>query len=118
MSDLHPQGWTGIMKRNHRLALDGRKILHDARGIEPSIPDEMIGSLALLPMPDTPGEPYQLPMNESPSQKALWDAHRIEVPIFPWPAHPEQVLRISATVYNDLEDYQILAHALGELHPC
>ena len=41
----------------------------------------------------------------------------IEVPIMPWPHQPKRVLRVSAQLYNSIDDYEKLADALGELLP-
>jgi len=37
------------------------------------------------------------------------------VPIFPWPAAPKRLLRISAQAYNGIEDYEKLGTALREI---
>jgi isopenicillin-N epimerase len=48
-----------------------------------------------------------------PLQARLWDQHRIEVPVMPWPSPPRWNLRISAQAYNREEHYQKLASALA-----
>jgi isopenicillin-N epimerase len=50
-----------------------------------------------------------------PLQEALYSEHRIEVPIIPWPSPPHRLLRISAQLYNTLDDYARLAAALQRL---
>ena len=73
----------------------------------------MIGSMASLWLPDstTPLADSVLPLDAT--QTRLWDAHRIEVPVVPWPAWPRRLIRISAQIYNDLGDYDRLASALA-----
>lgn len=38
----------------------------------------------------------------------------IEVPVVPWPAAPQRLIRLSAQVYNTLDQYTRLADALRE----
>ena len=71
----------------------------------------MIGSLASLPLPDGAPEPPSSPLYTDPLQDRLLFEHRIEVPIVPWPKTPKRLVRISAQLYNDLQDYERLAEA-------
>jgi len=106
MASLVEGGWPEIMRRNRALALRGRDILIDALGIERPAPDNMLGSMAAIPLPDGNGEPLQ---------DALLEQYRIEVPIAPLPYAPKRVLRISAQLYNEVSDYEKLAEALQKL---
>jgi len=45
----------------------------------------------------------------------LLSEHAIEVPIFPWPAPPKRLLRLSAHLYNSLPQYERLAVTLNTL---
>ena len=108
-------GWPAIMGRNRRLAQAGRQLLCRTLNVPAPCPDEMMGSLASLPFPDSPDpEPSKSPLYLDPLQDWLLEKHRIEVPIIPWPAHPQRVLRISAQLYNSLGQYEQLAGALTE----
>ena len=49
-----------------------------------------------------------------PLQGRLFDHWGIEVPIMRWPAAPKRLLRISAQLYNNPEQYARLAQALRE----
>ncbi|MFT4538925.1 MAG: isopenicillin-N epimerase [Planctomycetota bacterium] len=112
MRNLLPGGWPEVMRRNRDQALAAREML--CRQTEQPIPapDEMIGSIATLWLPD--GEPsLSVPLYEDPLQRRLWDNWKIEVPIGCWPAAPKRFLRISAQLYNTAEDYERLGHALG-----
>ena len=40
--------------------------------------------------------------------------HRIQVPVFPWPARPTRMLRISCHAHNERSDYLRLEQALRE----
>jgi len=113
MSSLLPGGWPQIMARNRKLILAGRKALCEALDIAEPCPEEFIGSLASVPLPDAPPEAGpRLPFNEYPLQDALRMKQRIEVPIISWPASPQRMLRISAQLYNALPQYKVLAKAL------
>ena len=110
---LVPGGWPEIQRRNRELVLAGRRVLLKALGLPEPAPEEMIGSLAALPLPDgPPGTPSPLYVDEL--QARLHEEHRIEVPVSPWPAPPKRVLRISAQLYNSLSDYEFLASKLPE----
>ena len=43
---------------------------------------------------------------------ALEQRHRIQAPVFTWPAPPDRLLRISAHLYNDESQYHRLAEAV------
>jgi isopenicillin-N epimerase len=113
MGSLLPGGWPAVMQRNHELALAGRKNLCEALGIAPPCPDEWIGSLASLPLPDsTTDAPSKSPLYLDPLQDWLMENGNIEVPVIPWPAPPKRLIRISAQLYNSLPQYRQLARAL------
>lgn len=115
MGSLLPGGWPELRRRNRQLAVQARDELCRGLGIEPPCPDEMIGSMAALPLP--PGEPEALAsaLYTDELQSALIERWRIEVPIIPWPAPPWRLVRISAQIYNRPEQYRRLADALAEL---
>jgi isopenicillin-N epimerase len=105
-------GWPALMARNRALALEARRRLCAAAGTPPACPDEMIGSLASVILPDgVAGGPAGRGVPE-PLQARLFEAHRIEVPIMRWPAPPRRLLRISAQLYNRPEQFVRLADAL------
>jgi isopenicillin-N epimerase len=109
-----PGGWPEVMQRNRALALAARGVLCDALRIQPPCPDELIGSLASLPMPDAPrAQPSTSPLYLDPLQDRLLERHGIEVPFIPWPAWPQRLLRVSAQLYNSPEQYERLAKALA-----
>jgi isopenicillin-N epimerase len=111
---LVPGGWPEIMRRNHELALRARDILCRALKIDPPAPDHMLASMAAVPVPDgKPGDKSSV--FGDPLQDALFDQFRIEVPVAPWPSPPKRLLRISAQLYNSIDEYSKLADALGRL---
>ncbi len=110
-----PGGWPAVMRHNRLLALAARRVLGRALRVPAPCPDEMIGALAALPLPDsTETTPSKSPLYLDPLQDELLDRHRLEVPIIPWPAAPRRLLRISAQLYNHLPQYERLAGALSD----
>lgn len=101
MASMHPDGWPGVMAANHALALDARNLLCERLGIEPPAPDEMIGSMAALPVGPRPGMAERL------------RRQGIVVPFPPWPSPDTNLVRVSAQLYNTLDEYERLAQALG-----
>jgi isopenicillin-N epimerase len=112
MGSLLPGGWTELRTRNRNLALHARRTLCEALGIALPAPDEMIGSLVAVTLPDGSPEPPLSPLYTDPIQDVLLEEHRIEVPVIPWPAPPRRVLRVSAQLYNEPREYERLATAL------
>jgi isopenicillin-N epimerase len=110
VGSLVPGGWPEVMERNRRLALEARRIL----GAAPC-PDSMIGSMASIPIPDADPGPKTSLHSTDPLQTELLEKHRVEVPVFPWPAPPKRLVRVSAQLYNSPEEYALLARALREL---
>ncbi len=113
MASRLPGGWRAVQRRNRRLALAARALLCASLGIPLPCPDELIGALASVPLPDaSTRETPASPLYADPLQDRLRLRARIEVPIIPWPAPPRRLLRISAQLYNTLEQYEGLAEAL------
>lgn len=108
-------GWPEVMRRNHELALRARDLLCDRLGIAHPAPDAMLGSMAALPLPDGTALDTSALYGGDALQDALLDKYAIEVPLMPWPHPPKRVLRVSAQLYNGIEDYEKLADALGRL---
>ena len=106
MGSLLPGGWPELMHQNHELAIAGRQIMCERLQILPPCPDNLIGAMAVLPLPNTTA--LQL-------QQTLWKQYSIEVPVYDWGEPPQQYLRISAQIYNDLEQYDLLASQLLSL---
>ena len=115
LGTLLPGGWPELMRRNRELALAGRRVLCQALEIEPPCPDELIGALASVPLPDgSSSEPSTSPLYLDPLQDRFLEEYGIEVPVIPWPAPPRRLLRISAQIYNSLSQYRRLARALRQ----
>ena len=114
MEGLLPGGWLEIRRRNHELAVSGRRVICEALGIEAPCPDAMIGSLAAVPiLAAAKGVRLKAPLMLDPLQVELLEKHKIEAPIIPWPVWPERLLRVSAQVYNALDEYERLAEVVS-----
>jgi isopenicillin-N epimerase len=51
-------------------------------------------------------------LDADPLALALFDRHRIEIPVFPWPAAPHRLIRIACQIYVDRADVEQLCEAL------
>ncbi len=115
IGSLRPGGWPEVMAHNRALALAARKLLCARLNLAEPCPEDFIGSLGAVPIPDAAsGALPRLPFNEYPLQDELRTKHRIEVAIISWPAAPRRLLRISAQLYNSLPQYERLAEALAD----
>ena len=116
LAGLVPGGWPALMARNRALALEARRLLCEAAGTAPACPDEMIGSIAsvILPNNRTVEKRWRI---RDPLQGRLFEDWGIEVPIMRWPAPPRRLIRVSAQLYNRLPQYTRLAEALRKELP-
>ncbi len=115
LGTLHPGGWPELMEKNRALALEASGILCAALGQRPPCPDSMIGTLAAVCLPDGDPTVPARSLYGDPLQDVLFEQHRIEVPVVPWPAPPKRVLRVSAQAYNAREEYVHLADTLKRI---
>jgi len=106
-------GWSAIIQRNHDLILEGRRIICEAMGVTPPIPDSMVSAIAAVEMPPD-GEVGPISLEGDPFHNYLLDQYGIQVPVFPWRHHGERYIRISAQLYNHEDEYRHLAKALSE----
>jgi isopenicillin-N epimerase len=114
LGTLLPGGWDELMRRNRELAAEARRILCSALDVPEPCPEDMLGSMAAVPLPDGTGR-LQPPLYLDQLQEDLYRRHQIEVPLIPWPAWPHRLVRVSAQAYNAREQYERLASALCEL---
>ncbi len=114
MGALLPGGWPELMARNRALAIEARDLVCEAAGTPPPCPDQMLGSLASVVLPD--GPPGEIAWRRpDPLQARLFDEWGIEVPVMSWPRAPRRLVRISAQLYNSREQFARLAAALDKL---
>ena len=114
LESLAPGGLVAMRAHNRGLALAARELLCARWGLEPPCPPEMVGFMAAIPLgPDAPLRLDRV-LTSEPLQDALYDAG-IEVPIVRFPTPADRVLRISAHVYNCLDDYRRLGEVLYKM---
>jgi isopenicillin-N epimerase len=113
LGSLVPGGWPALMARNHALALEARRLVCAAAGTPPPCPDDMVGSLASIVLPDGPTRDIGW-RRPDPIQRRLFNGWGIEVPVMSWPAAPRRLVRISAQLYNRLDHYATLADAVSK----
>ena len=81
LGSLLPGGWSELMSCNRAMALEARQLLCEALGVAPPCPEGMIGSLAVVPLPDKlclqqeDGRSRSVPA----LQDVLWKQFNIEV---------------------------------------
>jgi len=118
MASLVPDGWSGVRAGNHQLVVAGRRTVCQRLGIAPSCPDAMLGSLAAIHLPDRgnfPTSDATSTLARDPLQEALFEQHRLEVPVLRCPESGRKILRISAQLYNEIGEYERLADGLEAL---
>lgn len=106
LGSLLPGGWLELMQQNHQRAIAARRWICQTLEIAPPCPDELLGSMAVIPLPDGSGPALQ---------DDLLERYGIEVPIIPFPAAPQRLVRVSAQLYNASIQFEWLAQALIEL---
>jgi isopenicillin-N epimerase len=100
-------GGADVRARNHALAVAMRQLLIDA-GASAIAPESSLGSMAAVPITLPPNtEPLAL---QEQLLRRGW-----EVPIVPWPAPTGPLLRVSAHLYNSLDQVERLIAALHGL---
>jgi isopenicillin-N epimerase len=115
-------GWPALMARNREVAIRGRRLLCEAVAAHLPAPDEMIGSMASIPLPIDAGPvPVEDGRTDDPLHAALL-ARGIQVVVTPWPQHPtsppwRRLLRFSVAPYVGDEDIERLARELRAALP-
>lgn len=110
--------WKTLRKHNHDLIVEGRKLLLNALGAEAPCPENMLGSLATVPLPI----PFKAPETNfnyiHPFWQKLMNEYHIQTPVFGWSrTNPRWWLRIAGQAYNSIEQIQYLAEVLKKEFP-
>jgi isopenicillin-N epimerase len=107
---LLPAGWPQVMQTNRALALRARTLLLESTGVDAPCPETMIGSMASIPLPPaSAGSPaHRL---DYKGLHAWFRERDVETWLYP---HPVPLLRISAQLYNEVNQFQQLASLLQE----
>ena len=110
MGGLLPGGWPELMRRNRALALQARDLLCTDFGLAAPAPDAMIGSMASIPLPAAKSSSVAAQL-DSDSLCAWFRERGVRTWLYP---HPVPLLRVSAQLYNDLDQYRRLSALLAE----
>ena len=105
---LQRLGAREVRDYNHGLRREGAALIAEAWGTESPAPESMLAALATLE------PPCWIPSDVDSAlevERALYERHRIVVPVVPFGAR--SWIRISAQIFNTLEDYERLARAVG-----
>ena len=109
MEDIHPDGWSGIMQANRTLADEAAELLAAPEWVGAITPQPMRGSMVAFEVPSG----YPTGARHDPLNDRLHERYRIEVPISAWPEAPQRLVRVSAQLYNTLDEYEALRDALA-----
>jgi isopenicillin-N epimerase len=113
--------WRDIRTRNRAMALRAQRLVSEALGTAPPVPEAMTGCIALARLPHVEPQTWAtLASRPTKHTDALQDAlirgWGIQVPIVHPPAGeratPVRCVRVSAQLYNSPEQYAYLARAL------
>jgi isopenicillin-N epimerase len=115
MDRLVPGGWRELRQRNHQLAVMARRLLCQRLKLEPPCPENMLGAMATLPLPDTFQDVPKTGRIDA-EQLRLYDEFGIEVPLVRFGRSERRWFRVSAQIYNSLAEYEYLAEALSSIH--
>jgi isopenicillin-N epimerase len=114
LGEVFPGGWPSLRDRNRTLAVNARALLCAQLQVEPPCPDGMLAAMATIPLPPRiQGRPKRSKID--PEQLRLYDSFGIEVPFFRIGKAQRRYFRISAQLYNTIEEYAYLARALAEV---
>ena len=101
---LRALGPAAVRAHNHALAIEAAKLINDAWWTPIGGPPAMLGSMAALRLAVAAPATREA---AAAIHDRLWDEHRIEAPVMPFGQH--LWVRISAQVYNSIDDYRRLA---------
>ncbi|MEJ0062933.1 MAG: aminotransferase class V-fold PLP-dependent enzyme [Alphaproteobacteria bacterium] len=106
-------GEDNVLRHNHALIRQGRDILAEAWGVRGKVPDEMIGSMILVPLPED--LPYKADDDGCYAlQQHLARKHSI-VAYVPFAAQGRLWTRVAAQIYNGPEDFEKLAKVVLDM---
>lgn len=95
-------GWPAIRERNHAMAAAGQQALAHLARPDAALPAGT--SMTALPLaPERAGDDLMARLRRQAG---------VEVAVLAWPGPRDRLLRISAHLYNDADDYRLLARHL------
>ncbi len=106
-------GWLALMARNHDMTMRAREVVCRALGCTAPAPESMIGTMATVILPEAAAEMQtRKTLYDDPLQDELTHNHGVVAPVWRLTAGNIRVLRISAQLYNTLDQYEKLAKVL------
>lgn len=106
--------WEEIMRHNNNLVKEARKYLCKELDITPPCPDEMLSSIATIKLNFDDFTDLSIHKPDS-IHIDLLNKYKIQVPVWYWPNPEGRYMRISAQIYNNLEEYEFLVFALNNV---
>ena len=106
--------WEEIMRHNNNLVKEARKYLCKELDITPPCPDEMLSSIATIILNFDDFTDLSIHKPDS-IHIDLLNKYKIQVPVWYWPNPEGRYMRISAQIYNNLEEYEFLVFALNNV---
>ena len=100
-------GFEQVRSYSKSLAEKGAQRICEAWGTERLVSSDMLGSMVTLAFPFPTGATEEA---ADALHDEIWGRHRIEVPVFPF--GDQCYLRISAQVYNTIDQYERLAEVI------
>jgi isopenicillin-N epimerase len=110
MGSLLPGGWPALMAHNRALALRARELLLEKFAMPAPCPDSMIGSMFSLPLPTAAAHAPGARL-DCDGLHAWFRERHVEAWFHP---HPRPLLRLSAQLYNSIEQFEQYARLLQE----
>jgi len=111
-----PGGWDQLRAENHELVLEGARVIRERCGLAPTYPEplasELTGSMYSLLLPPNP-DPSRPTMYDDPLHDRVME-HRIQVPIWTLETAGVRVCRLSAQLYNTIDEYERFADVLAD----
>lgn len=106
---LEDLGFDAVQRYNHTLAWSGARLLAERWATTFDTPESMIGTMATIVMPEALGHTAD---DALAVRDWLLDEHRIEVQVHA--VHDRLHVRISAQIYNTLDEIERLAEAVTQ----
>ncbi len=114
MQNIAKLDWAGIRNANHELVWTGANKIADAFDVKLPTPKHMVGTICNIPVLN--GQLLQHKyMGKTELKQKLFDEFSIEVPLIIFPSAPTQWIRISAQLYNNMDQYDYLTDCLKKL---
>jgi isopenicillin-N epimerase len=101
-------GSTALMEDNRLLALAGAETVAESLGATASAPPQMRAAMAALSFGDAPSDPHAA----TGMRRTLVQRYGVVLPVYAFAG--KIWLRISAQIYNRIDDYRRCAEAVGE----